>query len=210
MDSSYRGAWGDMKLGLNIQLRLAMGFALLGACDTGSGNAGEVTASCSDEVRADDYEQGCSVDADCVAVYEGPVSDACRCVNAAISADELATYESDLGPESCYDPSNCLADCIAVPGAQGACVEETCVVGTPFSCGGESCNGETQFCFSLGSDIAGEPGGSSCVPLPTECTNSNDCSCFLGSDVPFNAEFCLEQGSCSHDGRRFAFGCPGG
>lgn len=191
-------------------LGLAMTWALLPACNPGSGNAGEVEVSCMSEVSAEDYEQGCSVDADCAAMFEGPVSAPCRCANAAVSTNELASYESDLGPDLCHDPTDCLADCNAQVEDQGACVENQCVLGTPFDCGGQPCNGQNQFCLTLGSDIADTPASFSCVTLPPECTDTTDCSCFRDAELSFDADACLDEGSCNYGGGWFALSCPGG
>lgn len=195
-----------------IRPALGLLLATLAGCDPGSGNAGEVEpgVTCQTEVLAEDYGQTCEVNADCVAVYEGEVADPCHCVNAAISAEDLEAYETDLGPDSCHDPANCLADCAAQIGDQGACVEGQCVMGSPYTCGDKSCNGLNEFCVRFGSDIAGEPDGYGCFPLPTECEGSTDCDCFLGTDPGLNIDFCLDLGGCEYSGGGFGVTCPGG
>ena len=216
--------WGasgaTVAMNMNLQLHriaFALAFAVTfmcasTACDSGSGNAGaiETGASCEGEVTADDYDRTCEVNDDCIAVFEGAITDACRCVNAGIAAEAFEDYEADVGPDRCYDPGACLADCVGAVGDRGACDQGQCVSGTPFPCGDTTCNGLNETCLRFGSDIAGEPDGFSCVALPPTCESSADCECFRSADLPFNVDFCLDEGACEFNGSGFRITCPGG
>lgn len=198
-------------------------FGVLG-CDADSKEAGALQStggesessqsegggSCESVVSADDFDRSCTVNADCLTVFEGPSTDACRgCGFSAISASERDGYLSEIGPESCIE-GECLADCIAGELDRGTCVEGTCEVGLPFLCGEEPCNGAGEYCVVFGSDIEGEGPGFSCEVLPDACSDSTDCECFRDQETSFNVNFCLDVGACSHDERSFEITCPGG
>lgn len=55
-------------------------------------------------LQTNDYGKTCSVDADCVAVYLGPLCQVCGgCTNAAISVADKAKYDADAkaGAQAC-------------------------------------------------------------------------------------------------------------
>lgn len=171
--------------------------------------SGEGGGSCDGEVAADDFDRSCTVNADCVTVFEGPSTDACRCPGTAINVSERDAYLAEIGPLSCSE-GECLADCAAGGFDQGACIEGTCELGQPFRCGDESCNAVGDFCVAFGTDIVGESTTYGCEALPGSCEDSTDCECLREADPQFNIDFCLDVGACEHDGLGFQVSCPGG
>lgn len=203
--------------------------ALSMACDPDSKSAGVVTAtegqtssaeggddsgaegggSCEAIVSADDFDRSCDQHEDCIMVFEGPSTDACReCAWSAVNVDDHEQYLATLGPLSC-SAAECDADCTAAPGAQGVCIDGLCNAGRTFGCGDTLCGADTQFCAFFGSDIDEEPGSSVCYPLPESCDANAECGCLLDSDE-FNVQFCLDEGSCQANEGVFSISCPGG
>jgi hypothetical protein len=85
---------------------------------------------------AEDYDQNCTIDANCHLVVEG---DACACEgceNAAVSASVLDQYQSDWEAIECpNDPPTCTAACAEVAaacqGTDGGAPTGTCGTRTP-------------------------------------------------------------------------------
>ncbi len=176
----------------------------------GQGESDEGGASCEAVVAADDFDRSCDEHADCVTVFEGASTDACReCAFSAINAGDQQAYNAALGPLSC-SAAECGAGCLASPGDPGACVDGQCELGQTFACGDETCNAAVQFCVLFGTDIVGEPAEFGCQDLPEACVDSTDCQCLVGSEGDINFGFCVESGSCEHDGITFQLTCPGG
>lgn len=79
-------------------------------------------------VLANNYDQYCTRDTDCVAVYEGNACDPVRCANAAIRLDELTEYRAELGAYwSCYAPRACPVG-NPVTGDAAICVAGRCAL----------------------------------------------------------------------------------
>ncbi|MBA3499818.1 MAG: hypothetical protein H0T65_05580 [Deltaproteobacteria bacterium] len=80
-------------------------------------------------VLARAFDQACTRDDECVAVYEGNACTACRCANAAIHRDALPKYRAEIGAYwACYAPEDCGADCQAVTGDAAICVANKCTL----------------------------------------------------------------------------------
>jgi len=80
-------------------------------------------------VLANSFDQSCTRDDECVAVYEGNACAPCRCANAAIRRDALPKYRAEIGAYwSCYEPAACGADCQAVTGDPAICVAGRCTL----------------------------------------------------------------------------------
>jgi len=92
-------------------------------------------ASCASKhaVTAKSYARNCATVADCVAVYEGPIG-CCGggCPNAAIRADALADYTSDVfaAAPTCNPPPPCAAPLPCDTG-RVACVAAVCTLEAP-------------------------------------------------------------------------------
>lgn len=83
-------------------------------------------------VLASGFDQACTRDDECVAVFEGNACDACRCANTAIRRDALPRYRAELGAFwSCHDPATCGGDCAAVIGDPAICVAGRCTLPAP-------------------------------------------------------------------------------
>jgi hypothetical protein len=83
-------------------------------------------------VRASSYDQYCTRDEECVAVFQGNACQPCRCATAAIRRDALPVYRAELGAFwSCHEPEACAADCTAVIGDPAVCRAGTCVLPEP-------------------------------------------------------------------------------
>lgn len=74
-------------------------------------------------VTATDYDQSCTTDEDCVAVFEGDVCDECKCANATVSKAAQMDYNLAFTMNQCGSPPPCAADCaLPVPTCQnGTC-----------------------------------------------------------------------------------------
>jgi hypothetical protein len=79
-------------------------------------------------VLAGNYDQSCTRDGDCIAVFEGNACTAVQCANAAIRRDELTEYRAELGTSwSCRTPQACPVG-TPVMGDPAICVANKCVV----------------------------------------------------------------------------------
>ena len=80
-------------------------------------------------VLAASFDQSCTRDDECVAIYEGNACAACRCANAAIHRDALPRYRAEIGAYwSCHAPEECGADCQLVTGDAAICVAGRCAL----------------------------------------------------------------------------------
>jgi hypothetical protein len=87
---------------------------------------------CNRVVRASEFARACTRDADCVAIYEGPVSSACQCAYTAIARSDFPKYQAIMAEHaSCSHPEQCAADCIAVAGNAASCTGGTCAYHPP-------------------------------------------------------------------------------
>jgi hypothetical protein len=84
------------------------------------------------EIAAASFARNCASVADCFAVYEGSVGCCCcGCPNAAIRADALPKYTSDLASaETCDIPTSCPGGRTCATG-RVACVSGECQLETP-------------------------------------------------------------------------------
>lgn len=182
------------------------------ACEPGSKNAGQLSTSsatetgsptagmCEAEVHADDYDRSCSEHADCISVFEGLSTNACReCGFAAINVGDFETYESDLGPLSCVTDL-CAADCQAGHGDPATCVEGQCELGEPpltFPCGenGGTCKVGTELCVVETEDMC-----SACVPLQAPCRAADGCDCIDSEDFTAWDTPCADAPVCEQSG----------
>jgi hypothetical protein len=94
----------------------SVGFVVHGSTETlrvlGAVEAG-VTGGSSCGISASNYDQSCTTDADCVAVYQGEVcSTECSCPNAVINQRALAQYWTDFSKE---DHKANVCDCALSP-----------------------------------------------------------------------------------------------
>lgn len=71
-------------------------------------------------VSADDFDRTCTVDTDCVAVFEGEICEECQCPNAAVNRAELASYQAQFD-ETCASDAPCPC-----AGAGSTCVDGVC------------------------------------------------------------------------------------
>jgi hypothetical protein len=79
-------------------------------------------------VLAGNYDQSCTRDDDCIAVFEGNACSAVQCANAAIRRDELTEYRAELGAYwSCRSAQTCAAG-KPVMGDPAICVANKCVL----------------------------------------------------------------------------------
>ncbi|MDQ3368593.1 MAG: hypothetical protein M3680_24455, partial [Myxococcota bacterium] len=80
-------------------------------------------------IRATSYDQYCTRDDECVAVFQGNACQSCRCAAGAIRRDALTAYRADLGAFwSCHEPQPCAAGCTAVIGDAAICRAGTCTL----------------------------------------------------------------------------------
>ena len=94
---------------------LGGGACTMGGCPADAG-------SCSTaKISASSYDQSCTQNADCVAVWDGSVCTNCRCPNAAINRSALPQYQSDL---AAMHPTPSICDCPAFP--PPTCLSGTC------------------------------------------------------------------------------------
>jgi hypothetical protein len=78
-------------------------------------------------VFASSFDQYCSTDYDCAAVYEGNACAPTRCANAAIRYDALPKYRAELGAFwSCYEPEP--QACSYAIGDVAVCVANKCTL----------------------------------------------------------------------------------
>ena len=83
----------------------------------------------STNVLASSFDQYCTRDDECAAVFEGNACEPCRCANAAIRRDALPKYRAEIGAFwSCHEPTECAADCQAVTGDSAICVANKCTL----------------------------------------------------------------------------------
>ena len=84
---------------------------------------------CGGDIRAEDYDQSCDIDEDCVAVADGNKCDIerCGCPFTGINAEELERFQRDLDQIPCArNPlGGVQCSCISV---EAACDEGTCGV----------------------------------------------------------------------------------
>ena len=80
-----------------------------------------VLAGCSTEIRAKDYNQKCSVNAECAAIFVGDVC-ACGCESGGINRTDLTKAEADRAALRCSSTNLCKP-CAAV---EGFCQAGTC------------------------------------------------------------------------------------
>ncbi len=218
MGSLLGGANGVMKYRLSSRLLSCLVvLACSGGCDPDSESAGMLetesssagsgpAGSCEAVVVADDFDRSCTQDADCVAVFEGASNEPCReCSNAAINTADQAAYDEALGPLSCADVGECLADC-GPP--QAECIANQCELEGWISCGDERCFRATQFCLRIPSDVENEPAESACLDLPADC-EPGDCECLRAAAEPV-VQDCLDEGSCTPIEETFRLSCAGG
>jgi hypothetical protein len=79
-------------------------------------------------VLAGNYDQSCTRDDECVAVFEGNACEPVRCANAAIHRDGLVEYRAELGAYwSCQAPKACPAG-QPVMGDQAICRAGRCTL----------------------------------------------------------------------------------
>lgn len=67
---------------------------------------------CSGAIDASDYDQSCTTDADCVAVYTGSVCGGCFCPNGAVGSKGFAAYQTDW---NAYGPPASVCFCPLLP-----------------------------------------------------------------------------------------------
>jgi hypothetical protein len=81
---------------------------------------------CPSTILAEDYDQACDVDADCITVFSGDkCGGPCTCANDAIAASARQQYTRDFSAIDCFDPfgPEALCDCLAAVALcdQGLC-----------------------------------------------------------------------------------------
>ncbi|MDQ3334434.1 MAG: hypothetical protein M4D80_04680 [Myxococcota bacterium] len=121
-------------------MRFALLASLISACAVGPEPAEPIQPATPDAttspiqtpstlVLASRFDQSCTYNSDCVAVYEGSACAPCRCANAAIHRDALPKYRAEIGAYwACYAPEDCGADCQAVTGDAAICVANKCTL----------------------------------------------------------------------------------
>ena len=83
-------------------------------------------------VFAASFDQYCTRDDDCVAVFEGNACEPCRCANAAIRRDAMPEYRAEIGAFwSCQEPTECAAGCDVATGDPAICVANKCTLPAP-------------------------------------------------------------------------------
>jgi hypothetical protein len=97
-------------------------------CDLGGGACGPYPCqipdggpSCTTSIYAAQYDQSCASDADCTAVYSGPLCGECYCPNSAINRSAITAYASDTARG---EPGG-MCGCPLIPPAMclgGACI----------------------------------------------------------------------------------------
>jgi hypothetical protein len=96
-------------------------------CDLGNGqcydgSCDDAGAPCSlPPISANQFDQSCTSDADCVGIYQGDICSDCKCPNAAINVKSVMQYDAalaDAPPSVCFCPS-------APP---PTCVNGTCLI----------------------------------------------------------------------------------
>lgn len=79
-------------------------------------------------VLAGNYDQACTRDDDCVAVFEGNACEPVQCANAAIRRDEATAFRAELGSYwSCREVRACPVG-QPVMGDPAKCVANKCVL----------------------------------------------------------------------------------
>ena len=129
-----------------VLLRLALVFcAAAGTWGCGSASSHAVDAASSHAVAAKDYPQSCADVIDCAPITEGVIG-CCgleACPNAAIRADAVARYMSDLDART----PHCIPEppCVALPPCMGgriACTNGVCELLEPNQ--GQTTDGATN------------------------------------------------------------------
>jgi hypothetical protein len=91
-------------------------------------------ASATHSVTASDFQQSCSVDSDCVAVYEGTLG-CCGpgCPNAAINQTSHAAYDSTVSSRTptCSPADPCVGLTAVICRAGAVCANGTCAFQQP-------------------------------------------------------------------------------
>lgn len=121
-------------------MRFALLASLLAACSIGPEPSEPTTPAPPDAdlspmqtpstlVLATSFEQFCTRDDECAAVYEGNACEPCRCTNAAIRRDALPKYRVEIGAYwACYEPQACGTDCQLAIGDAAICVAGRCTL----------------------------------------------------------------------------------
>lgn len=78
------------------------------------------------EVAASHYDQACSLDGDCTAVFQGDVCTPCTCPNAGITAASRAKYEADVARLKAQCGPTPAVACAACTPTRGLCINKTC------------------------------------------------------------------------------------
>ena len=79
-------------------------------------------------------------------------------------------------------------------------------------CADAECEATTELRVTYGSDVAGEDSEGECEPLPASCGETPTCECLEGQKLAggVDADFCLEEGTCTVEGGTLSLTCPGG
>lgn len=88
---------------------------------------GALLSGCDTSVDVTDYDQSCSVDADCVVVLVGSLC-SCACTYDAIAQRDLGQYQEDAtaANDNCSTNDTCFAPC--EPPGPAACTGGKCTV----------------------------------------------------------------------------------
>ena len=108
---------------------------LPGSTDGGSSSSGGSSTSSSSggsssggggEIRASDFDQSCTGDQDCVAIYQGNACTPCACPNAAIAVADRQAYNDTRASFQCPQNEDIVCDACSAPLV--ACTAGTCAI----------------------------------------------------------------------------------
>lgn len=80
------------------------------------------------EISVEDYDVSCSMNADCVAITEGSVCDACTCSNAAINRSDEDLLQKDIDGIGRSCQPRTLLPCVPCQDVEPRCISGTCEV----------------------------------------------------------------------------------
>jgi hypothetical protein len=100
-----------------------------GSSGSTSGASGGSSSGGGAQIRASDFDQSCTGDQDCVAVFEGDVCAPCACANAAIALTARAEYND--ARSNLFSSADCVkpdVECDVCPDPPVSCGQGTCAI----------------------------------------------------------------------------------
>lgn len=108
----------------------SQGGGIQGASKSGTTGTSMAAAN-AQTIEASAFDRSCTVDADCVGVFEGRACAACKCPNAAIAKKDQQKFDSELTSRTAECPASEEAACEPCPTQNVGCDPDTkqCAMG---------------------------------------------------------------------------------